>query len=211
MEMTLPAPGEVLRDLSEFTPPLYSAFEGAISIVREFFDDPSNEFDLWYYCNSVRYQTKRLLKAEGFPMEDFSNTGLCLRYGRYRLRMFKAYRGMVPVPGISLTRQLFYCQLPLQMPPLPPLLQLLADMQGGIVNLLLVWEPKPNYDLARLSYALPKYGSRNVARVHWLHEIPHPALSLAPDEMTAADDIDDLEIERPDEEATGTDDDEPDV
>jgi hypothetical protein len=203
----VPSPPEVLHDLADFTPKLYDAFEGSISIAREFFDNPKHEFDLWYYCGSVRYHVKRLLLAQGFKMEDQNNTGLCLSHGRYRLKMFKTYRGEVPTPGVSKTRQRFYRQIPL---PLPALLQMLVDMQGGLVNLLIVWEPKNNHDLARLSLALPKYGSANSATMQWEVAIPHPALSMTPDEVIAVDD-DDLGIQRTDEEATGTGDEEPDV
>src|SRR5207253_3219343 len=120
MSLNIPDPQNVLAELSELVPVVYSALDYGALKAREFFEreDENHRMDRALGPNLVRYFTRKALERVGqdvqdeqdFELEPVPNNGLCLTFGRYRIRVLKSDAGDLPVPGHSKSRQAFYQQ-----------------------------------------------------------------------------------------------------
>lgn len=201
----VPDPETALADLAGFTPALFEVMEGAMLEARDYFRRRGEKVNNWTYCCLVRYHALLLFKKHGFKPDELPNNGLCLTFGRYKIKLYKLFHDEVPPPGPSRKRQRFYKMnaQPIQDGPwqpsllAPALMSLLSRLPGGAINLIVTWEPTKYFDLSGLSLACPKNGTHNPAKVDlfWQTSIPHPAHSLVPDEDAfVADGVPDLEI-----------------
>lgn len=201
----VPSPKTVFTEISDLSPTLYRAFEGAMLQGRSYFENGQRSVDKWLFNDLVRYHAKCYLSSLGLTPREMNNNGLSLVHGRYTVRMLKAVDGRSPFPGPTAARQGFYQQL--HFPLSASLLDFVTRLRGEPINLLILWEPTPAYDLSRLIVAIPKNGTHDPAtvQVYWQESLPHPALTIRPDEAAASsEEFDDLDITLPEEEDTGT-------
>lgn len=199
-----PEPERVLADLAGLVPIAYGALEIGVYDARRYFELRRDAFEPHLFSAIVRHSAKKhfethRIRAE-FELLDLPNNGLFVVWDGYRIRVRKAYRGSVGVPG-SLSMIQFHAQeLPLGFAePLKP-------------NLFLIWDVyKPSYLLAPdLFVACPR---RNTARfpdsadMRWQRILP--GVAMFPGEPVEADgfgEYEDLPIRKPGEKAEGGDD-----
>lgn len=201
----IPDPEDVIDDLLEFVPLAYAAIEAGSTEARSFFDDRGDEYESYLFSDIVRYGAKKHFERHRRKVEleiiDLANNGLLLSHNGYPIRIRKAYRYGVAVPG-SFAMEQFHAQS----------FNLLNEVSGK-ANLFVLWDVyKPSFTLAPDLYvACPK---RNTARfpdsadLHWMWKLPNVALLPgAPVEADGFDDYEDLPIRKSGEETgTGTED-----
>jgi hypothetical protein len=190
----IPEPKEVLDDLLEFLPVVCSALDYGVFQAREFFEAEGREIDRFLAPNLMRYHAKQLLLRHGHEAEDDNemdvenvpNNGMYVTFGRYHIRILKSLRGDLPIPGQSMSRQLFYQQM-----------ALFSHVDGGTqenINLLLLWNVDSYYTLGELSLACPKSGktSRESVTSHWHCKIPEDYLLGRPIPRTARELVEEI-------------------
>ncbi len=183
--INVPDPETVLRELSQLLPIVYSALHYGIFKTKEFFDqqekDEQRIVNRFLAPNLVRYYTIQALEQKGqvvapdtdsLDLKNVPNNGICFSYEKYDIRILKSYNGDLPIPGHSKTRQEFYHQLSLNLNVND------KNEDGGRVNLLILWEVNPLYNLETLSMACPKAGGETKESViaHWHSKIPEEIL-----------------------------------
>jgi hypothetical protein len=199
MNSHVPDASEVLKDLDPLRPVLFRVFEAALLEAREFFDERNARKDPYLFPHLVRYSVKQYLASRGLEaveceMEELANSGLSLVYEGYHLRILKSIGGKLPPPGYSLAKQAFWAQ---QMP--FPFAAPVAITP--VLNLLILWDVTPQYDLAGLWVACPKSGvTASSVEAYWCVPIP-PALPAA---LPLLDTPEDLPITRKELGRTGT-------
>src|SRR5687767_10386107 len=113
----LPDPDDVLRELRPIIAALFTAVEDGVLLAQEFFGARQEVEEPHLYATLVRYQAKLAVDRSGqrveFDREDLANNGLCLTFGRLKLKIQKATRGGVRGPGISRSKQAFFRQMTL--------------------------------------------------------------------------------------------------
>ena len=184
----------VLEDLEGLTPVLYRAFEHAAQKARDYFEEGGLPFDKYMFAHQMRYHAKHYLAMTGQQVQDIAldnlaNMGLALRYARYPIRIRKGDGANLPAPGRSVSMQMHYRQLRLQ----------LAEEEGIaeflLPNLLVLWHVNRRHNLLKLTLACPRDSEnrRDSATYYWHVDIPHPANFITSDE--AWDDDEDLDID----------------
>jgi hypothetical protein len=196
----VPDPERVIRDVEKLVPVVYGAIEDGTVLARRFFEDRAEQCETFLFSDLVRYGAKKKLEYARLRVElelvDLANNGLLLGFDGYSIRIRKAYRGEVAVPG-SFALEQFHAQT----------LRLFPD--SGRPNLFVLWDVyRPSFALAPDLYvACPKVNTArypSTADLHWLWKLPNVA--LLPGEPVAADgfdDYEDLPIRKPETE-TGT-------
>ena len=187
--LNVPSPEEVQKDLELIVPTIHTALEHGTLKARDFFEreDPDGLVDRYLAPNLVRYWAKRYLQNAGlqvseeqaeFNLTPLPNNGLCLSFGRYRLRILKSDDGDPPVPGDSVSRQNFYHQISIVY-----VTEEGAEIHEDVRNLLILWNIDRPYNLTGLSLAYPKSGKDTKAsvQVHWHVQIAHPAFAFTVD------------------------------
>jgi len=203
--MYLPNPEQVIEEISGVVPITYGALEVGVFEARRYFEQRGDEYEPFLFSALVRYGAKRHFEARKmraeFEMLDLANNGLFVIYNNYPLRIRKAYREGIAVPG-SFTLAQFHAQvLPLGLPAMDK------------PNLFIVWDVfKPSYMLAPDLYvACPKYNTARFpdpADLQCRYKLPNVAmLPTKPVQADGYDEYEDLPIRKP-EESTGTGDDE---
>ena len=203
--INVPDPQTVLRELSLLLPVVYSALHHGIFKTKEFFDQQQKEeqkiVNRFLAPNLVRYYTIQALEQKGqvvasdtdsLDLKTVPNNGICFSYEKYDIRILKSYNGDLPVPGHSKSRQEFYHQLSLNLNVND------KDEDAGRVNLLILWEVNPLYNLEILSMACPKAGGETKESViaHWHCKIPEEILfgNLIPESNLKNVEVEDLPI-----------------
>ena len=200
----IPEPERVIADLADFVPLAYGAIEAGTVEARDFFDARGDEYESFLFSDIVRYGAKKHFERNRLQAEleivDLANNGLLLSHNGYPIRIRKAYRGSVSVPG-SFAMEQFHAQT----------LRLIPETDNP--NLFVLWDVyKPSFALAPDLYvACPKKNTArfpNAADLHWLWKLPNVALLPgAPVEAQGFDDYEDLIIRKPgDGTQTGTED-----
>jgi len=187
--LNVPSPEEVQKDLELIVPTIHTALEHGTLKAREFFEreDPDSHVDRYLAPNLVRYWAKRYLQNAGLQVSEeqaelnlqpLPNNGLCLRFGRYGLRILKSDDGDPPVPGDSVSRRNFSHQISIVY-----VTEDGAEVREDVRNLLILWDIDRLYNLAELSLAYPKSGNDTKAsvQVHWHVPIEHPAFAFTVD------------------------------
>lgn len=185
----IPQPDEVVPELKSVLRAIHSSLEHGTMRAREFFEneDEGQFVDRYLAPCLVRYWAKNYLQSAGhevsseedtadYNMQRLPNNGLCLQYGRYRLRILKSDNGEPPVPGQSLSRQQFYQQLSLLLVSSDG-----VEIQDDVLNLLVLWEISSPYQLSSLCLVCPRNGkdTRASVEIHWQVPIEHPAFTIA--------------------------------
>ena len=203
--INVPDPQTVLGELSHLLPIVYSSLHYGIFETKEFFDQQENEehriINRFLAPNLVRYYTIQALKQKGqivapdtdsLDLKTVPNNGICFSYERYDIRILKSYNGDLPIPGHSRSRQEFYHQLSLNLNVDD------KDEDGRRVNLLILWDVTPSYNLEVLSMACPKAGAETKESViaHWHCKIPEEILfgNLIPESNLKKVEVEDLPI-----------------
>jgi hypothetical protein len=159
--LNIPDKESVLSELSNLFPIVHSALNYAIFKTSEFFEqqeaDQYKIINRYLAPNLVRFYAIQALYNDNdgrFNVVTVPNNGLYLVSNNYSIRILKSCNGQPPVPGHSIARQRYYQQLPqltfefIEHP----------DKVDDNVNLLILWEVTPTYNLRRLSLACPKSG-----------------------------------------------------
>ena len=208
----IPSAAEALEELEPLIPVIFGALENAVFETQEYFETRKERHDPYLAPCLVRHTTKRFLTTASFQgptdgpsirfaLEDIANNGLCIMFGRFRIRILKADEGDLPEPT-SHARREFYEQLAMPLP----------TSGGGAlssnsrVNLVVLWDFDRSHDLDGLTLVCPRAGSHDdPSRSYWRLELPHPVESARADPADSddIDDIDDLDF-RIDDDATGT-------
>jgi len=202
--LNVPSPGEVQKDLELILPIINTALEHGTSNAKDFFEreDQDKLIDRYLAPNLVRYWAKRYLQGAGlqvseeqaeFNLKPLPNNGLCLIFGRYRVRILKSDDGDLPVPGDSVSRRNFYQQISIVYAT-----ENGEEVQEDVSNLLILWDIDVAYNLTGLSLAYPKAGKDTKAsvQVHWHVPITHPAFAFTVDaESQPANEEDDLPLQ----------------
>lgn len=201
LNLNVPSPDEVQKDLELILPIIHTALEHGTLLAREFFEreDKDKIVDRYLAPNLVRWWAKQYLQDAGlqvtdeqveFDLQRLPNNGLCLSFGRYRLRILKSDDGELPVPGHSVKRQNFYHQISIVY-----IGEDGAAVQEDVTNLVILWDIDRPYNLSGLSLVYPKSGKDTKAsvHVHWQVPIKHPAFAFTVDAesqpMTEEDDL----------------------
>ncbi len=212
LQPPIPDPDDVLSRLSRLLSAVFQALEAGTLHGREYFEQRGEPINGPLYPNLVRYAAKCYLADKGhdvaeFVQEELANNGLWLGYAPYQIRILKSDHGAVPPPGKSRAKRDFYNQRVLQLP-LP-----LIDGFTGVpidqpLNLVILWDVTPTYNLAGLTLVCPKGGDvdRFPPDVYWHVVVPHPAETVQRGEGHAPsmDDGEDLDITLDDSEERGT-------
>lgn len=187
--LNVPSPEEVQQNLELILPIIHTALEHGTLKAREFFEheDKDKNVDRYLAPNLVRWWAKKYLHGAGlqvteeqaeFDLQQLPNNGLCLSFGRYRIRILKSDDGELPVPGNSVRRQNFYHQISIVY-----VTEEGALVQEDVTNLIILWDISRPYNLSGLSLAYPKSGKDTKAsvQVHWHVPIKHPAFAFTVD------------------------------
>ncbi len=207
----IPEPDTVLPRLSRLLPVIYQALESGTLDAREYFDGRREGVDPSLYPNLVRYRARCYLTGQGhdveFVPEELANNGLSLSYAPYQIRILKSDHGAVPAPGSSKVKRDFYNQR---------VRQLVLPFPGGslgvpideALNLVILWDVTPTYNLAGLTLVCPKGSdiNRTPPDVHWRVPIPHPAETTegVQGDQSSVEFDEDLDITLNDSEESGT-------
>ena len=187
----IPAFEEVLDELAQVFPAVYSALEVGIVKTKEYIAQEEREDDKkrnrsFAPC-LIRYQAINALEKNNkgitivdepdvMSVEDVANNGLMISYGKYNVRILKSNNGELPTPGHSKRRQAYYNQ------------QFCFDFHyknveseleyPDKINLLILWNINKDYILDELSLAYPKTGGYTKASVdsYWHGPIPDSLL-----------------------------------
>lgn len=182
-------PDETLSALQPFLFQLYRILEEATTLAMQDFENRGRPVEDYHLASGVRNEARwRLQELAGTEfecsMQDLSNNGLQILYGRYALRIRKSENGECPAPTQSKAYALYYYQLPLDL--VWPDGRRYKDVDQ---NLMVLWEfDRATRSLGRLFVSKPG---------EWSAEIPHPAGEILPpdDEPTDPEYFEDLEIE----------------
>jgi hypothetical protein len=205
MEMTqLPEPEATLADLMTVLRVVHQGGQWATQQAHEIFDQWGAEPEPYLFGDMVRFRMKRYLDKAGQEVEDdltwerqeLRNNGIFLKYGKYRIRIWKAERGgYLPDMGTASTARLRYCrqlELPLGLGEVPP---------DGPYNLVVLWSVDHNYNLRDMRLVCPKAGQGSPTAIdeYWNVQIPDPITSLSPPApvVEEAEDVDDLDHIQP--------------
>ena len=184
----IPQPEEVIPELSSILVAIHTALEHGTMRAGEFFEreDERQTINRYLAPCLVRFWAKQYLESAGhqvsnedeesdFNMQQLPNNGLCLQYGKYRLRILKSDNGDPPVPGHSLSRQQFYQQTSLLL-----VTDCGIEVQQEVLNLIVLWEITRPYTLASICLVCPKNGKDTKASVeiHWRVPLDHPAFTM---------------------------------
>lgn len=130
--------------------------------VPEYAQSQAESIDYALAPNLVRHKAKLYLIAQGqeakeeedspaFEIEEVSNNGLYAKVPEFRIRILKSSEdGGVPLPGDSETRKNFYNQE-----------QAVFDFAHPVWNLIIHWSVDRQYNLLKLSVALPLKIAKN--------------------------------------------------
>ncbi len=130
--------------------------------VPEYAKNEGESIDYALAPNLVRHKAKLYLISKGqqakeeedgpaFEIEEVSNNGLYAKVPEFRIRILKSSEdGDVPLPGESETRRNFYIQD-----------QAVLDFARPVWNLIVHWTVDRQYNLTKLSVALPLKITKN--------------------------------------------------
>jgi len=190
----VPDPEAVIADLADFVPIAYGAIEAGAVIAQSFFEARGDPFESFLFSDLLRYGAKKHFEQNRLRAEleiiDVANNGLLMAHNGYGLRVRKAYRGGVAVPG-SFAMEEFHAQT----------FHLLPTSDKP--NVFVLWDVyKPSFVLAPDLYvACPKRNTArfpNAADLHWLWKLPNVALLPGvPVKAEGFDDYEDLPIRKP--------------
>jgi hypothetical protein len=213
----LPEFSVVRRDLDPILPGLYAAVEYGAQVGEEFFTQQGTPQDPYLFAHLLRFFAQRHLKSAGEDLEELAldpqgNNGVLIRYGKYQLRLLKARKNGLPLPGHSQSRLAEYRQV--------------AFFDGftgwdncslqATISLLMLWDVDPRKRVVGLSLALPQAGFADPQsyRCHWMQPLSHPTETMMTetDAMAPAVEFEDLPISvnvEPDEDIADGEDDVP--
>jgi hypothetical protein len=159
---------------------IYEGLEAGTEHAREYFEGQSRGIEPTLASALVRYRMKAYLAdraevVEEYDQEDLANIGLCIRAGKYCIRIWKSGGDFIPPPGRSRSKHGFLHQQ----------LEFVFPDQPGIprmteLNLVVLWNVDPSYHLTGMHLACPKAAPTNYStvEVYWAIPIDHPALSI---------------------------------
>jgi len=188
--MSIPLFETVVSVLAPLLPKVYSALDHGTSKVCEFFErEASGNIDCYVAPALVRYYALRELKKldrkakgeEDVNLDNIPNNGIYIHCGGYHIRILKSSNGGPPYPGRSISRQEFYQQH-------------FTFYEEG-VNLLILWDVNPPYNLSTLYIVCPRdCGTyRESIPVHWQFPIPERFL-FGIEAETASEETHDLQL-----------------
>jgi len=187
--LNVPVFETVLNFLAPILPKIYSALDHGTSEVCEFFEKKAlGIIDPYLAPNIVRYFALRELKKldqngkeEDVNLDNIPNNGIYIHCGGYHIRILKSSNGQLPFPGRSISRQEFYQQH-------------FKFYEEG-VNLLILWDVNPPYNLSTMYIVCPKDVGiyREPVPVHWQFPIPDKFL-FGIEAETASEEIHDLQL-----------------
>lgn len=173
-------PSLAYKDLKPLLDVIYEGFEAGTEHAREYFESQNRGIEPTLASALVRYKMKAYLSDRGqvveeYDQEDLANIGLCIRAGKYCIRLWKSGGDAIPPPGTSRSKRSFlYQQLEFVFPDQPGLPRVTE------LNLVVLWNVDPGYRLRGLHLVCPKAAptSYSAVEVHWAIPIDHPALSI---------------------------------
>jgi hypothetical protein len=182
----------VCERLAPLLPKVYSAVDHGTSKVCEFFEkEAAGIVDCYLAPALVRYFALRELKKldpngkgeDDVALDNIPNNGIYIHCGGYHIRILKSSSGGPPYPGRSISRQEFYQQ------------QIPFKFYEEGVNLLILWDVNPPYNLSTLYMACPKDSAtyREPIPLHWHLQIPDKFL-FGIEAETSSEEIQDLQI-----------------
>ena len=196
-------PEDILREMRQLVPVLFTAIEDGVLLAHEFFAKRREREEPHLHATLIRYQAKLAFDAAGqqceFDREDLPNNGLCLTLGRFKLKIFKAHQGGLRGPGVSRTKQAYFKQMRLAF---------LDDMEvmypSDKLNLVVLWQISRQGHVT-LSLAMPKDADerKHSTECYWHVPIHNPFLrdgALTPSDpspefpVDADVDVNDLDI-----------------
>ncbi|RYG39144.1 hypothetical protein EON81_01805 [bacterium] len=214
-EDEFPSADQVRRELAPILEMVGGWFETATSRARASLERDRLPFDGGLFAYNVRAQVKLLLEAatksdvtdtEGGAIEltHAAMLGLRFRFAKYDIRAYKAPAGGFPMPGGSLARQRFFCQL-------APIQPTLFEEDGfeaekarpEKANIAFLWSVDGRGELCELRMILPNGWNATTLRRVWAMHIDLTG-SLEGDAsawsiQARTEDEDNLGLERDDE------------
>lgn len=206
-------PESTMKDLAPIIPTIYTALDHGIFKTKEFFETQERKddrgIDRYLAPNVVRYYAIRHLIRAGqeafedneLSLDNIPNNGIHINCDPYQIKILKSNCGGLPTPGHSIKRQEYYDQL---FPGFPDI-----EEDLSIINLLLLWDIKGNYDgLRALSLACPKSGkeTRDSVQHHFHCKIPTKLLygEYSDTDVITFEEILDLQFDNVHLDETGT-------
>lgn len=193
---------------------LYRALEFGTAQNREFFERLSGGERPRSHLREmiVRDQAKRFLERNDFQVDEESVdvgteplAALLVRCGPVQARVLKGIDGVVPGCGNSLRRRSFYGQSS------NVYLNRRGETRQTRLNLLVLWDFDPTFNLNQLWLACPMRGGESSTDIllHWQEPLPYP-IAAASQEETApsleqtAEDLERMLQQTDQQEDTGT-------
>lgn len=196
--LSLPGPEEAIQELWGPLVQIVSALDFGTMRARKYFeaDDKDKPPDKYLASHIARFQARKYLaeagaaveqEGGGFDMSSLALSGLLMRVGRYRIRIWKADDDEIPAPGQSEERKKFFQQMPL------------SNAVDGerVVNLIVAWDAGSPYSLASLEIACPIRGeeSRDSVVYEWRTPLDLSLLRVVPVQPDEPDPNDDGDLE----------------
>jgi hypothetical protein len=183
-------PEEHLNFLQSFLVQLYRIIEDTVHETHERFEAEKAPVELWYFCDSIRFYTKVRLnrikdKTYTIKLKDLNNNGLEIRLekdGRtYCIKVYKSVHGLLPAPGVSFSKQMFWEQA-----------LLFGEDEVDALNLAVTWHVDGRFNLLGLDLCRPALiaGEQQIGRQEWSLPIPHPATIITATDVQSSADLD---------------------
>jgi hypothetical protein len=187
---------QTLRKTWNIHQPLYRHLEASVESVAQRFDP--KKYDPWYFTHSVRYEVcQRIDSAESaaqFKRVPLPMSGLEFAGDEFRLKVWKANGGELPIAGNSPGRSSFLSQ-----PFLTNYLESLNSKAFEQLRLVVSWDVDSRLHLFNVRLVCPKdfESPWKVGNEHFSIEIPHPASEIAsPTQFTEEASELEIQIER---------------
>ncbi len=177
-----------LDDLSPLKELLYEYHDAAIIHARQHFDESKHRYDVpGFFAVHVRSKLHDLLEPEistyGFSI-DTSTGSLIIVYKNFLIKEYKAYNGMIPLPGRDSKTRLRFLNHNGKVLPWPqrlPGFEAPADVQDGAkIHLISYYDLTSKYGLAWLKIACPLSVTSAGIECLWNEIVENPLSKLQP-------------------------------
>ena len=178
----VPTPEEALQIVSPIAPQIFRSFEYGGSKARDYFEGEKLEYDGSAYAMIVRLHAREHLKKQPefatVVFDKLSMCGISFLFNSWQFRLWKSadHRApKLPHPGHSEKKQRYYVQ-PYQ-PDLFPHKKRRKKV-GAELHLVILWNLDKRGNLETLWLVCPQKFTPETGeiKVHWIAEIPNPAL-----------------------------------
>ena len=181
---------EALSPLKEL---LYEYHDAAIIDARQHFDESKHRYDVpGFFAVHVRSKLQDLLESEcasyGFSF-DTSTGGLIIAYKNFLIKVYKAYNGMMPLPGRENKARILFLNhngKVLSWPQRLPGFEVADGVQDGAkIHLVSYYDLTSKYELAWLKIACPLSVTSAGIQCLWNEVVENPLLMPNPQKASA--------------------------